>query len=105
MHTVKIVINLANFVKHIMKPAVSTGQGKAIIHNILNHSQFYSWSQETAIEYMQNYTAYSLEAVTIEVNRYITWPGQACAYKLGEIRIKQMRLRAESALGNDVFVG
>lgn len=54
------------------------------------------------MEYMLNYTSYSPETVNIEVNRYITWPGQACAYKVGEIRIRELRQRAESELGKYV---
>lgn len=48
---------------------------------------------------MLNYTAYSREATEIEVDRYVTWPGQACAYKLGEIKIKELRTKAEEQLG------
>ncbi|XP_069104679.1 uncharacterized protein [Argopecten irradians] len=61
---------------------------------------YYNWEQQTAIEYMLNYTALSREAVTIEVNRYITWPGQACGYKVGEIRIRELRSKAETELGS-----
>ncbi|XP_069103550.1 uncharacterized protein [Argopecten irradians] len=61
---------------------------------------YYNWEQQMAIEYMLNYTAYSREAVTIEVNRYITWPGQACGYKVGEIRIRELRSKAEKELGS-----
>ena len=53
---------------------------------------------------MKNYTAFSLDSIEIEVNRYITWPGQACAYKLGEIRIRELRSRAETRLGKAASV-
>ncbi|XP_061194802.1 uncharacterized protein LOC133202967 [Saccostrea echinata] len=60
---------------------------------------YYNWDKQKAIDYMLNYTAYSYEATEIEVNRYITWPGQACAYKIGEIKIKDLRKKAETELG------
>ncbi|XP_033759490.1 uncharacterized protein LOC117341737 [Pecten maximus] len=60
---------------------------------------YFNWEQQRAIDYMLNYTAYSTEAITIEVNRYITWPGQACGYKFGEIRIRELRSKAETELG------
>ncbi|XP_046560634.1 uncharacterized protein LOC124269641 [Haliotis rubra] len=60
---------------------------------------YYGWDREEAIQYMLNYTSFSRVEMTIEVDRYITWPGQACAYKIGEIKIKELRKRAEEALG------
>ena len=57
------------------------------------------WSRQRAIDYMMENTCDSLEQVEIEVDRYITWPGQACAYKIGELKIKKLRKEAEFNLG------
>lgn len=57
------------------------------------------WSRTRAIDYMLANTALSRHNVEAEVNRYITWPGQALAYKLGELTIKRLRAKAETALG------
>ncbi len=67
-------------------------------------SIWYRWDRQDAIEYMLNYSSFSRVEMTIEVDRYITWPGQACAYKIGEIKIKELRSRAEDALGNNSSV-
>jgi uncharacterized protein (DUF885 family) len=57
------------------------------------------WSREQAIEFMLANTALSELNVTTEVDRYIAWPGQATAYKLGELKIRELRALAEQALG------
>ena len=57
------------------------------------------WSREQAIKYMGDNTAKSEQDVTVEVDRYIAWPAQALAYKLGELKIKELRARAERELG------
>jgi uncharacterized protein (DUF885 family) len=57
------------------------------------------WSRERAIGYMQANTALSELNIVREVDRYIDWPGQACGYKIGELRIRAMRERAERELG------
>jgi prolyl oligopeptidase len=59
----------------------------------------FGWSREQAIEFMMQNTALSPLNIEKEVDRYIAWPGQACAYKIGELKIRQMRARAEEALG------
>ncbi|WP_207796455.1 DUF885 domain-containing protein [Pseudohalioglobus lutimaris] len=61
----------------------------------------FGWSRQRAIDYLMQNTALTEAEVTAEVDRYITWPGQATAYKIGELRIKAMRARAEQALGSD----
>ena len=60
------------------------------------------WSREQAIEYMAENSALSLHNIRAEVNRYIFWPGQALAYKMGEIKIRELRNYAEEELG-DLF--
>jgi uncharacterized protein (DUF885 family) len=57
------------------------------------------WSREKAIDFMAANTALSLHEVTTEVDRYIAWPGQALAYKIGELKIRELRKKAEDALG------
>ena len=62
------------------------------------------WTRQQAIDYMATRTALPLHEVTTEVDRYISWPGQALAYKLGEMKIRELRRRAESALGTSFDV-
>lgn len=57
------------------------------------------WSREKAMDFMAANTALSLHNVRTEIDRYITWPGQALSYKLGEILIRSLRAEAETALG------
>ena len=57
------------------------------------------WSRSQAIEFMGANTALSRHEITTEVDRYISWPGQALAYKMGELKIRELRARAEKALG------
>lgn len=59
----------------------------------------FGWSRDLAIEYMLDNTALSELNIRNEIDRYITWPGQATAYKLGELKITELRARAEEALG------
>jgi uncharacterized protein (DUF885 family) len=60
----------------------------------------FGWSRQQAIDYMATRTALSLHEITAEVDRYITWPGQALSYKIGELRIRQLRTEAEQTLGD-----
>ena len=57
------------------------------------------WTRTQAIDYLASHTALPLHEVETEVDRYISWPGQALAYKLGELKINELRKRAEGALG------
>lgn len=59
------------------------------------------WSREQAVEYMASNSALSLHNIRSEVNRYIFWPGQALAYKMGEIKIRELRETAEHELGDN----
>ena len=57
------------------------------------------WTREQAIEYMSAHAAQEQESVISEIERYIVMPGQACAYKIGMIKILELRERAQKALG------
>lgn len=60
----------------------------------------FGWSREKAMNYMLENTALSEHNVRTEIDRYISWPAQALSYKIGEIKIKELRQRAEIALGD-----
>ncbi len=57
------------------------------------------WTRDQAVDYLASHTALSRHEVETEVDRYISWPGQALSYKLGEIKIVELRARAEKELG------
>lgn len=57
------------------------------------------WSKQQAVDFMLDNTALSPGNIDAEINRYMTWPGQALAYKIGELKIRELRKRAEDALG------
>jgi uncharacterized protein (DUF885 family) len=61
------------------------------------HAQ--GWTRQQALDYMAARTALSRHEIETEVDRYISWPGQALAYKMGELKIRELRARAESSLG------
>jgi uncharacterized protein (DUF885 family) len=58
------------------------------------------WSREQAQQYLAEHTALSMQEVRTETDRYIAWPGQALAYKMGELKILELRARAKAALGD-----
>ncbi|MCO6455207.1 MAG: DUF885 domain-containing protein [Pirellulaceae bacterium] len=60
---------------------------------------YLGWSRQRAIDFMAEHTALSLHNIEAEVDRYISWPGQALAYKMGELKIRQLRTDAEQKLG------
>jgi uncharacterized protein (DUF885 family) len=59
----------------------------------------YGWSRAQAQDYLREHAAMSEHEITTEIDRYISWPGQALAYKLGELVIRDKRAQAEEALG------
>ncbi|WP_444910532.1 DUF885 domain-containing protein [Microbulbifer sp. TRSA005] len=59
------------------------------------------WSREQAIDYFMENSAKPLHDVTVEIDRYLVWPGQALAYKLGQLKIKELRAKAEEELDNN----
>jgi len=62
---------------------------------------YQGWTRQQAIDYMAENTGLSLHNITAEVDRYISWPGQALAYKMGELKIRQLRALAEKELGTN----
>lgn len=62
---------------------------------------YMGWTRQQAIDFMAENSALSLHNIEAEVDRYIAWPGQAVAYKMGELKIRDLRRRAESELGGD----
>lgn len=59
----------------------------------------FGWTREQAMDYLRDNAALSEHEITTEIERYIAWPGQALAYKLGEMQIRRHRREAEEALG------
>ena len=60
---------------------------------------YFGWSREQAIQYMTANSAMSAHNIQAEVNRYISWPGQALAYKMGELKIRELRKMCADQLG------
>lgn len=58
------------------------------------------WTRDRAVQFMLDNSALTRENIEREVDRYIAWPAQALAYKLGELRIRDLRSEAEAALGD-----
>jgi uncharacterized protein (DUF885 family) len=62
------------------------------------------WTRQQARDFLSDNTALSLHEIRTEVDRYISWPGQALAYKMGELKIRELRERAQDRLGADFDV-
>lgn len=58
------------------------------------------WTREQVVTYMSENTALSLHEINTETDRYISWPGQALSYKIGELKIRELRTKAEKELGD-----
>jgi uncharacterized protein (DUF885 family) len=58
-----------------------------------------NWTREEAVNYLQSNTALSIHEVNTEIDRYISWPGQALSYKMGELKIRELRKLAQEELG------
>jgi uncharacterized protein (DUF885 family) len=69
---------------------------RLVVDTGLHH---HGWSREQALAYMLDNTSLDRAALQAEVDRYIVWPGQATAYKLGELHIRALRREAEQKLG------
>ena len=61
----------------------------------------FGWTRQEAIDYMASNTAKTKNDIQVEIDRYIAWPGQALAYKIGELKIIELRSRAEEELGDN----
>jgi uncharacterized protein (DUF885 family) len=57
------------------------------------------WSRQQAIDFFRQHSATPDHDIIVEIDRYIVWPGQALAYKMGELKIKELRARAKKQLG------
>ena len=72
----------------------------------MNNDDYFtsSWSRNRAIAYMEEHTPLARGAIETEIDRYITWPGQACAYKIGELKIRELREHAKTELGMSIHL-
>ena len=61
---------------------------------------YMGWTRNEAMKFMADNTALSMHEINTEINRYIGWPAQAISYKMGELKIRELRGKAESALGD-----
>ena len=59
------------------------------------------WTREQVVDFMASNTALSLHEISTETDRYISWPGQALSYKIGELKIRELRNKAKEQLGSE----
>jgi len=59
------------------------------------------WTREQVVDFMASNSALSIHEINTETDRYISWPGQALSYKIGELKIRELRKKAEAELGAD----
>ncbi|MDO5977496.1 DUF885 domain-containing protein [Flavivirga spongiicola] len=57
------------------------------------------WTRQQVVDYLASNTALSIHEVNTETDRYISWPGQALSYKIGELKIRELRKKAKEILG------
>ncbi len=62
---------------------------------------YLGWTRQQAIDFFTENAGKSEHDIVVEIDRYIVWPGQALAYKLGELKIKELRAYAEESLGEN----
>jgi uncharacterized protein (DUF885 family) len=63
------------------------------------------WTREQAIKYSKENEAESEEGITSEIERYMANPGQALSYKIGQLKIRELRAKAEAELGDKFIIG
>ena len=70
---------------------------RLIVDTGIHHKR---WTRDEAVAFMRSHSALSETDIRSEVDRYIAWPGQACAYKIGQLKILELRSMAEHAMGS-----
>jgi uncharacterized protein (DUF885 family) len=73
-----------------------------VVDTGLHHKR---WSREQAIDYMAKVTGTAMSDVVTEIERYMVWPGQALGYKLGMLKINQLRTQAKADLADKFNLG